>query len=199
MNKPILGLIFASALTIGGIGMASAGTPKEAPLLPGCTGGSQPSACILPLKNGDFRAEDVSFWNRVGLPSRGEDAEGNTYATLYTGSGMTQAVYAHTGLDPADAVYTLRFRVRAEHAQTQVRATLAMSTDQHTNRVELGQVTTMAVTGDWRVVELSVQGRPYAAPAHVLVEINNEGGTHTTVQVDDVVLVQSADTDLVGR
>lgn len=195
--KTLFSLALTSALTFGSIGTAFAGHPGTAPALPACLGASPATgACLLPLKNGDFTGTELSSWETHGLPSRGGDAQGNTYATLPTGSGIQQAVYAHTGQDPAETVYALRFRIRAEHATAQVRATLAMSTGQRTDRIELGHVTAMAVTEEWSTVELSVQGRPYAAPAHVLLEIDNEGGTLANVQVDDVVLVESTDAEV---
>jgi hypothetical protein len=199
MMKTLFAFALTSALTFGSIGTAFAGHPGTVPALPACLGASPATgACLLPLKNGNFADAALSSWDAHGLPSRGGDAEGNTYATLPTGSGIKQAIYAHTGRDPAESVYTLRFRIRAEHATAQVRATLAMSTGQRTDRIELGHVTAMALTDEWSVVELSVQGRPYAAPAHVLLEIDNEGGTLANVQVDDVLLVESADAEVIG-
>jgi hypothetical protein len=200
MMKPLRALVLTSALAFGAIGTASAGNSGSGPSLPACLGGNYAGdACLLPLKNGDFTAPALSAWKVVGLPSRGGDADGNTYAALPTGSGIKQAVYAHTGQNTAEAVYTLRFQVRAEHTQSQVRATLAMSTADGMARVPLGYVTSTAVANEWTTVELSVQGRPYAAPAHVLVEIDSEGGTPTTVQVADVALVESTGVEVLTR
>ncbi|PTR26391.1 hypothetical protein C8J98_110121 [Luteibacter sp. OK325] len=200
MLKPLPALALVSLLTFAGAGMVFAGNSGAAPSLPGCHGGSATGdACLLSLKNGHFDDRALSSWERVGLPGHGTDAEGNTYAALPLGSSIQQAVYAHTPQGSAEAVYTLRFQIRAEHAPAQVRATLSMSTGQRTDLIPLGHVTSMALTDQWSTVELSVQGRPYAAPAHVLVAIDNEGGTLATVQVDDVVLIESAGTEVFRR
>jgi hypothetical protein len=194
--KALSSFAFAFALAFGGVGVARAGHAGAVPSLPFCTSGyAAGDACFLTLKNGDFDARMLASWGRVGLPGYGIAADGSTYAALPLGSGIQQAVYAHGGLKTAEAVYTLRFRIRAEHAPAYVRGTLAMSTAERTDLVPLGHVTSMALTDEWSTVELSVQGRPYAAPAHVLVTIANEGGTPATVQVDDVVLIQSSDAE----
>jgi hypothetical protein len=193
---------FASALALGSVSMAHAGHAGHAgsvPSLPSCTGGYfAEGACFLALKNGGFDDGMLASWERVGLPGHGIAVDGSTYAALPLGSGIQQAVYAHGARNTADVVYTLRFRIRAEHAPADVRATLAMSTAERTDLVPLGHVTSMALTDEWSTVELSVQGRPYAAPAHVLVTIDNEGGTPATVHVDDIVLIQSSDAEVAG-
>ncbi|APG04659.1 hypothetical protein BJI69_12620 [Luteibacter rhizovicinus DSM 16549] len=197
MRKSLPAFLLASAVALGGTGTALAGDPGRLPDLPACVlGQAYDGACLLPLKDGQFTDGSLSSWRRVGLPGHGVDPDGMTYAALPTGSGISQAVYAHTGQNTADAVYAVRFRVRAEHDQAQVRATLSMSTDQGAGRVVLGHITSTAQAEEWSTVALSVQGRPYAAPAHVLLEIENEGGAHTTVQVDDVALVQNTDVDV---
>ncbi len=44
-----------------------------------------------------------------------------------------------------------------------------------------------------------MNGAPFAAPAHVIVEIASEGVNHDTVQVDDVHLVESRDAGALPR
>jgi hypothetical protein len=199
MIKPIPALFLVSALMVGGVGTAFAGDTGTSPRLPACVGGGvADGACLLPLRNGDFGEQVLSSWERLGLPVHGVGADGSRYAALPLGSGIHQAIYAHTGRNSGNVVYSLRFRVRAEHAPGQVHATLAMSTGQRTDPMPLGHVTSEAGTDGWSTVELSVHGRPYAAPAHVLVAIENQSGTPTIVQVDDVVLVESTDVELIG-
>lgn len=45
----------------------------------------------------------------------------------------------------------------------------------------------------------SVRGRPYPAPAHMLVNIDNDGATPATVQVDDVVLIENDEVEVLDR
>jgi hypothetical protein len=197
MMKSLPALLLYSAAALGSIGTASAGNAGTAPPLPPCVA-EKPAggACLLPVKNGDFTTMALSSWERVGLPVHGVEADGKSYAALPLGSAIRQTVYAHTGTNTADAIYTLRFRIRAEHVSANVRASLTLSTGQGTDTVPLGHVTSTATSDEWSTVELSVQGRPYAAPAHVQVAIENEGGLPATVQVDDVMLVESNGAEL---
>jgi hypothetical protein len=166
--------------------------------LPPCQQSSQADACRLPVRNGQF--DSLDGWTRTsGLPSIGYDPAGNPHASLYTGAGIHQAVYAHFGTLSQDAAYVLRFRVRSHNGDSRVRATLSMSDDAATHTLPLGSATTMARNGEWSIMELAVNGTAFAAPAHVLLEIANEGGNHDTVQVDDVYLVQSVGTEVLRR
>jgi hypothetical protein len=200
MMKSLPALVLVSAALLGSAGTAFAGNAGNVPSLQPCVAGKvADGACLLAVKNGDFATMALSSWDRVGLPIHGVDADGKSYAALPLGSAIRQAVYAHTGTSSADAVYTLRFRIRAEHVSANVRASLSMSTGQGTDTVPLGHVTSMATSDEWSTVELSVQGRPYAAPAHVQVVIENEGGLLATVQVDDVMLIESNGAELLDR
>lgn len=197
--KSLPALVLVSAALLSSAGTAFAGNAGTTPSLPPCVvGKATDGACLLAVKNGDFTSMALSSWDRVGLPIHGVDADGKSYAALPLGSAIRQAVYAHTGTSTADAVYTLRFRIRAEHVSANVRASLSMSTAQGTDTVPLGHITSMATADEWSTVELSVQGRAYAAPAHVQVVIENEGGMPATVQIDDVMLIESTDAEVVG-
>jgi len=172
-------------------GGAFAGNGPDPAGLPFCQQVYGAHACRLPVKNGQF--DGLGGWTRAsGLPSIGYDISGNPYAALYTGASIRQAVYAHAGRSPQDVAYALRFRVRADNGDAQVRATMSMSDATGAHAVPIGSTTAIARQGDWSVVELVLNGAPFAAPAHVSVEIASEGGNHDTVQVDDVLLVQSA-------
>ncbi|MDQ0010117.1 hypothetical protein J2T07_002307 [Luteibacter jiangsuensis] len=179
-------------------GTAVAGNGPDPSGLPLCQQVSGADACRLPVRNGQF--DNLDGWTRTsGLPSIGYDPSGNPYASLYTGAGIHQAVYAHFGTLSQEAAYVLRFRVRSDNGDTQVRATLSMSDGDGANALPLGSTATMAREGEWSSVELVVNGAAFAAPAHVLLEIANEGGNHDTVQVDDVYLVQSVGVEMLRR
>lgn len=175
-----------------------AGNGPDPSRLPACQQATGVDACRLPVKNGQF--DDLDGWTRAsGLPSIGYDPSGNPFASLYTGASIRQAVYAHFGKSSRDLAYALRFRVRSHNGDVQVRAALSMSDDTGANTHPLGSTTTIAHEEEWSIVELVVNGAPFAAPEHVMVEIANEGGNHDTVQVDDVYLVESVGTEALRR
>ncbi len=93
----------------------------------------------------------------------------------------------------------LHFRVRSDNGDNQVRAMLSMSDATGEHLLPIGSTMATARKGEWSTVELVVNGAPFAAPAHVLLEIASEGGNHDTVQVDDVHLVQSRDAGVLPR
>lgn len=178
------------ALALAGAAVAgNSPGPSELPL---CVQGADQDACRLPVKSDQFDTLD-GWERRSGLPSIGYDESGNSYASLFTGAAIGQEVYAHFGRSSQDVAYVLRFRMRSDNAPAQVRAALSMTDAGGTRTVPLGSVVDTAHPGGWSVVELAVNGAPFAAPAHVSIEIASEGGNHDTVQVDDVYLIQSAD------
>lgn len=164
--------------------------------LPLCKSSVPAATCRLPLKNGQF--DTLDEWNRPnGLPSIGWDETGNAYAALHVGAVVSQPVFAHFGPSPQDVAYAVRFRVRADRGTSALRATLSMSDDSGDRRISLGETTTTAHADEWDVVELLVNGKAFAAPAHVLVTIANEAGS--VVQVDDVTLVQTEGAEAIRR
>jgi hypothetical protein len=187
LHRPLL------ALGLGALscsGSALAGNGPDPSHLPSCRPGGDADACNLPVKSHQF--DSLQGWTSAsGLPSIGYDELGNAYAALYTGATISQAVYAHFGKSPNDLAYALRFRVRSHNGDNQVRATLSMSDAYGKQTRPIGSTTAVAHQGEWSTVELVVNGVPFAAPAHVLLEIASEGGNHDTVQIDDVYLVES--------
>lgn len=161
--------------------------------LPSCNSSEVFDACRLPVKQGGF--DSLLGWITDGHVRHGGDAAGQHYAALSNGSSVRQAVYAHYGTAPQDATYVLRFRLLSESHDTPVRATLSMSNAAGTHVEKLSATTTTARHHEWTEVELLVDGKAFVAPAHVMVEIANEG-YGPVVQIDDVYLVQSADADL---
>lgn len=189
-NAPRLSSLALGLCVFAMAGVAVAGNGPDPSGLPFCAQVHGANACQLPVYNGRF--DSLDGWTRPsGLPSIGYDISGNPYASLYTGASIRQAVYAHFDRSPQEVAYALRFRVRADNADARVRATMSMSDATGAHTVALGSTTAVARQGDWSVVELVVNGAPFPAPAHVSVEIASEGGNHDTVQVDEVLLVES--------
>lgn len=194
-------LVLCSTLATGlgllaSSGSAIAGNGSDPSRLPPCQSVNVNDACRLPIKNGQF--DSLDGWERPnGLPSLGQDERGNSYAALYVGAELSQPVFAHFGVAPQDVAYTLSFRVRADRSVGKVRAMLSMSDGSGNRAVTLGETTTTAYAGDWSTVELTVNGKAFAAPEHVLVKIGNEGGD--VVQVDDVTLVRSQGAEAIDR
>ncbi|SEM90688.1 hypothetical protein SAMN02800694_2099 [Luteibacter sp. UNCMF331Sha3.1] len=187
----LAGTAFAGSLSSTGfthIGPSPAG-------LPSCNSSEVFDACRLPVKQPTF--DTLDGWAAEGDVSRGGDATGNQYAAIRGGSRLKQAVYADFGTLSKDASYVLRFRLLSESHDAPVRATLSMSNAAGVRGAKLGAITTTARHHEWTEVELLVDGKAYPAPAHVMIEIDNEGAS-SVVQVDDVFLVQSADTDIEG-
>ena len=177
----------AGACLLAFAGIATAGQGLAPSHLPLCESSVAEETCRLPLKHGQF--DSFEGWRRHGLPSIGHDEAGNPYAALHVGAALSQAVFAHFGAPPQGVAYAVRFRVRADVGAGEIRATLSMSDDTGERTLPLGETTTTARAGEWSDVELLVNGAAFAAPAHVLVTIANEGGN--IVQVDDVALVQT--------
>lgn len=176
-------------------GTAFASDSPDPSGLPACQMGMAADACRMDLKNGQFDALDG--WTRIGMPSIGHEASGNPYAALHVGAVLSQAVYAHFDTPSERVAYTLRFRVRADRHVGAIRAELSMSDAAGAHAIPLGETRLMAGAGEWSTVEMTVNGAAFAAPAHVLVEIANEGGEY--LQVDDVQLVQSEGAESLRR
>lgn len=182
------------SLAIASAAMAGQGPDPSG--LPSCQSSGPVDACRLPLKNGQFDSLD-GWLNTPSQPTLGQDENGNSYAALRYGATASQPVFANFGVPTQNAAYALRFRARADRGAGQIRATLSMSDGSGNHAVSLGETTTTVGTGEWNVVELLVNGAAFAAPAHVLLTIGNEGSEY--VQVDDVHLVQAAGADAVSR
>ena len=148
--------------------------------------------CRLPVKNAGF--DTMEAWTWLGLASLQSEG-GNRYAALRYGSAIQQAVYAHF-YKGNSATYALRFRVRSTSGEAEVHASLSMSDDTGRKSRPIGSTTVVAREGEWRVVELVANGKPFPAPAHVLVEIAHTEGD-ANIHVDDVFLVESADAEAV--
>jgi hypothetical protein len=149
--------------------------------------------CRLPVKNATFDSLDA--WTALGRVSHGTEG-GTSFASLTSGGSVQQAVYAMF-YKWSGAAYALRFRVRSTSGDAQVYAALSMSDDIASRTAPIGSTSITASEGEWRTVELFANGKPFPAPAHVLVEITNTGGENATIQVDDVFLVESADADVI--
>lgn len=149
--------------------------------------------CRLPVKNGGF--DGLAGWEGLGEVDV-ETEEGNSYASIGHGSSIRQAVYAMfykwTG-----ATYALRFRVRSTSGDAQVHVAMWMSDGHGRFKKLIGATAATATESGWRTVELVANGKPSAAPAHVLVEITNILGATSSIDVDDVQLVESADAEAV--
>lgn len=163
--------------------------------LPSCNTTEVFDACRLPVKQGTF--DTLNGWVANGHVQQGGDATGNRYATIGGGASVKQAVYTEYGTPTKDASYVLRFRVMSENGDAPIRATLSMSDYNGAHTDKLGATTTMARHHEWTQVELVVDGKAFVAPAHVMIEIGNES-PNAIVQLDDVFLVQSADTETAG-
>ncbi|SFW60594.1 hypothetical protein [Luteibacter sp. UNCMF366Tsu5.1] len=162
---------------------ATAGT-MPAPSLPACHSTIEPDVtCRLPVKNGSFTA--LTGWEALGDVTLGSEG-GASYLSMGHGSSIEQPVYAMF-YKWSRAAYALRFRVRAESADAEVDAALYMSDDTGRHTQHIGSVMVTASVGEWRVVELVANGKPFPAPAHVLIKISN-GGSGSSIQVTDVVL-----------
>ena len=200
MTRPILPrIVLAAGFCVAASGslasQSSSGFNDIGPSpagLPACNSSEIFDACRLPVKQGTF--DTLGGWTLTNRVSQGGDATGNQYAAIGGGSAIRQAVYAEFGTPSQDTSYVIRFRVRSEHGDAPVRTTLSMSNYDGTHTAKLGATSTTARHHEWTVVELVVDGKAFAAPAHVMVEIGNES-SNAIIQVDDVFLVQSADAD----
>ncbi|WP_426285328.1 hypothetical protein [Luteibacter sp. E-22] len=196
--KSLLPPLAMGLCTLALPGSAFAGNGSDPSRLPPCHSFAGADACLLPVENSRF--DSLEGWTRAsGLPNIGYDEDGNPYAALYTGASIRQAVYAHFGKAPQDVAYALHFRVRSDNGDNQVRAMLSMSDATGEHLLPIGSTMATARKGEWSTVELVVNGAPFAAPAHVMLEIASEGGNHDTVQVDDVHLVESRDAGALPR
>jgi hypothetical protein len=191
-----LGAAVLCALVLATPAMARMPDPTH---LPRCHSTIEADAtCRLPVKNHAFDSLDA--WTKLGDVSQKSEG-GNAYASLGYGSAIQQPVYAHF-YKWNGAAYALRFRVRSDAGEAHVHAAMYMSDDQGRKTVPIGSTTVTAREGMWRVVDLVANGKPYPAPAHVLVEITNvenaeSAGDNASVHVDDVYLVESADAEAV--
>lgn len=183
--------------------LAASAVAAKAPFnhlgLPACTSTGWSDVCRLLMTDGDFSSGSLSAWQRVGLPGIGYDKYGDGYAALPYGSAISQKVPTPAGSVTSQMTYAVNFAVMAETGEGSVAVSLALTDDQGRNRVELGGTTVKATPGVWTYGELYVSGQPYGGAAHVQLQLANTSVSGTQVQVDNVMVVQNAQAEGVGR
>ncbi|QWT18464.1 hypothetical protein KPL74_11995 [Bacillus sp. NP157] len=169
-----------SIVTVAGPGAGAGG-------LPACTSQGNPGACRLPIVNGDFERDIGVGWTIQGFASPGAGV-----GVLMPGARLGQAVAINTLSDPATSGYATQLRVFGETGDGMVEVRLALSDSEGKNAHPIATTQATVRKGEWTTVDLSGAGAAFAAPAHVLLTIENTG-PGTRVQVDDVHVVESLD------
>jgi hypothetical protein len=180
---PLIALAAAFAMATA----AHASTSPGPAGLPACTSAGNPGACRLPITNGDFAADIGHGWRASGFVTTGAGV-----GVLSPGAALSQPVAINTLGYPADAGYAANLRVMGESGDGEIEVRLALSDDQGGNAIPIASARTSVRQHEWTTVDVSGKGVPFAAPAHVLVTIENLSPS-TRLQVDDVHVVEATD------